>query len=263
MRVGIHSWGFWLKTMTCLVCGSLKTIKAHLIPKAFVNDLKVLKSENTLLIHEKVEKFKRTRTGVYDDSILCGNCDQKLGNYENAALKMLRRVTARITKTDYSLATFPVATIRDVSGSELIRFAAGIVWKYSVSDSYKGGLTLGPYQTDLQNVAFENAEIPNKIDLLCFALHGPLARSRFYKEPFMDKQHDVNIVRFSVRGCVFFLKLDKRLPTDSHTRQFWLRGKTEADVIIASEDRFDEVETLKELIHQNNVQGYLREGKYK
>ena len=70
--------------MPCLNCGAEETIKAHLMPQAFVKEIR---GEDTAhaITNSDLSAFQPSQNGRYDDAILCAPCDNKLGRDENFA----------------------------------------------------------------------------------------------------------------------------------------------------------------------------------
>ena len=72
--------------LPCLNCGKPKTIEAHLIPKAFVMEVKVDRGEQHLIVHKGNPHPKVSHTGVYDKDILCGDCEEVVAEIRMAGL---------------------------------------------------------------------------------------------------------------------------------------------------------------------------------
>ena len=101
--------------MACIHCGASKTIDAHLIPKAFVMEVKSNRNEQHLLLHKGAPGPKVSNTGVYDTEILCGPCDNLLGRYEAHVFELLKSCRK------HRFEPGKVVTIRDLDGDMLVR----------------------------------------------------------------------------------------------------------------------------------------------
>lgn len=110
--------------MPCLVCGSEKTIKAHLIPRAFALEVRLNEGEKHAITNSTGDEYKTTNTGQYDDKILCAPCDGKLGQYEGTVYNFLRKAREARPRIGSILDCDPI------EGDTFVRFAAGIAWKY-------------------------------------------------------------------------------------------------------------------------------------
>jgi hypothetical protein len=64
--------------MICKGCGKdKKLVKSHIIPAAFFRDLTDGEDDLNLVSGDQIGIAKRSRTGIYDKSILCKDCEDK------------------------------------------------------------------------------------------------------------------------------------------------------------------------------------------
>lgn len=211
-----------------------KTIKAHLIPRAFALEVRLNAGEKHVRTNSTGDAYKSTNTGQYDNKILCGPCDGKLGQYEGAVFKLLCKASEARPKVESILDCGPI------NGDTFVRFAAGIAWKYSVIKQSFGRLEIGPYSEVLKQVAFDNSSIPDSVDVTAIFLQDGSSDVYFYRTPMPDRQLQVNVVRFSVGGFVFFLKVDKRPNPSVIPSECWLKGKTKGAFFVARAEIFEE-----------------------
>lgn len=239
--------------MACLVCGHAKTIDAHLIPRAFALEVQASPGERHLLVHHGAKGYKKTNTGLYDPNILCGNCDGVLGKHEGYVYELLKKVRAQ-----HSLAG-KILSVDPVEGDKVVRFGAGIAWKYAATRRELGRIALGPYQDVLAAVAFELGSIPPEIDLTAFQLQAGDDEVYFYRAPFLDRKEGVNIVRFSVGGFVFFLKVDRRRNPSFPPPECWFRGKSVGCFPIAPAHSFEEWNLHAETYSASGANAFFQE----
>ena len=63
---------------TCLACGATSTIRAHLIPQAFAREIR--DGDQTFAMTKGMTAaFRPIQNGLFDDTILCRECDNRLG----------------------------------------------------------------------------------------------------------------------------------------------------------------------------------------
>ena len=218
--------------MACRNCGSLATIKAHLIPQGFIREVRG-DDKGHALTNRDISSFQHSQNGRYDDAILCAPCDNGLGQDENYALQTLaaiRRAVPHIVDRGFS--------VEGVSGDRLLRFAAGIVWKYTLTKPHYGRIQIGPYGEKLRDLLFGDAQSSSAINAFLMKLHTGDEEPIFYRAPSPERYEGLNFVRFSVGGFIFLLKLDQRL-APSLPSSAWLRGNT--DILIPAVP-FNEVE---------------------
>jgi hypothetical protein len=220
--------------MSCLVCGEEKTIKAHLIPRAFAKEVALNVGEKHVITNSTGDQYTTTDTGRFDDGILCGRCDGIIGQYEGTVFNILCKARDSKPRVNSILECDPL------DGDIFVRFAAGVAWKYCVTKPSFGRIEIGPYSNVLREIAFKTLPIPPSIDVSAIYLQDGSSDVFFYRTPMPDRKFQVNVVRFSVGGFVFFLKTDKRPNPSFPPQECWLRGKTRGAFAIAPADTFEE-----------------------
>jgi hypothetical protein len=237
--------------MPCLHCGASKTIEAHLVPKSFVMDVKIDRGEQHLILHKGKERPQMSHTGIYDRSILCADCDNILGRYEDYAHRLLKNCR------DFRLEAGKVATIKDLDGDTMVRFASGLAWKYAVTDKSHGRINIGSYPAILREVALAGAPIPDSVDVLMARIVELDGDVYYYRTPMPDRKAGVNVVRFCVGGFLFFLKIDKRRP-DSSLPDQCLRGRSAGDFLAIPGEFVEEAQMHRELSGRPQVRKFFQ-----
>jgi hypothetical protein len=220
--------------MACRRCGSSDTIKAHLIPQAFVMEVKVDRGEQHLILHEGKTKPQVSLTGLYDPDLLCGPCDGILGRYEGYAFRLFQRL--RSVKAELGT----IVDMGSVDGDLLLRFAAGIAWKYTATQPQFGRIDIGPYASVVRDVALDKAPIPPTLDIAVIRLVELDGDVYFYRTPMPARHGGINSVRFSVGSFVIYLKTDKRPNDHVLPPECWLKGRTDGKFLIADSRHFAE-----------------------
>lgn len=217
--------------MPCANCGSPRTIKAHLIPQAFIREVRV-EDKGHALTDRVIGEFQPSQNGRYDDAILCAECDNRLGADEKYAfetLKRIREAAPRIVGHPFS--------VQGVDGDRLLRFAMGIVWKYALTRPHYGRISIGPYADRLKGALFAAGD--PQIDAFMMKLHSGDDVSYFYRAPLTSRYQGVNFARFSVGGFVFLVKLDQRTAAQIPA-EGWLRGNRDVLIPALALDNLEE-----------------------
>lgn len=203
--------------MPCANCGEIATVKAHLIPQAFAREVRGGDKQHALT-DNNISSFQPSQNGRYDDSILCANCDNRLGKDEKYAFETLAAIRAE------SVDLVNRAFMADgVDGDRLLRFAAGIIWKYALTKPHYGRIEIGPFRQMLREVLFEDGPGSPAIDAFLLKLHSGDDSVYFYRAPSLERYEGLNFSRFAVGGFIFLVKLDQRRPS-SPPKAAWLRG---------------------------------------
>lgn len=235
----------------CLRCGSAPTIKAHLVPKAFAMEVKAARGEQHLVQTPGQHRPTRTNTGLYDPDLLCAGCDGILGaheGYAHSVLQDLRSLSGRV----WSLV--PVPTI---DGDRMVRFAAGLVWKFCSTRKEFGRIDVGPYSDVLREAAFADGPIPPCLDVTLIRLIELDGDVYFYRNPKPDRHDDRNLVRFCVGSFLVFLKIDKRPNAGKIPPECWLRGRTSGAFLIAPAEPFEEGQLHREIASRPAVRSFF------
>ena len=238
--------------MPCLICGASKTIRAHLIPRAFATEVASTHGEKHALIHAASKNYETSATGRYDPDILCASCDWLLGKHEGYVFNLLKQVRAEKTTAGSYIGVNPL------EGDTVVKFAAGLCWKYSVTQRSFGRIDIGPYSPILADVAFERSSIPPSIDVLATQLQSGSAESYFYRTPMPDRTEGVNVVRFSVGSFVFFLKIDRRPNPRLFPAECWFRGRSSGWFGVAPAHMFEEWRLHAQAATAPGVSGYFQ-----
>jgi len=163
--------------MACQHCGASDTIKAHLIPEAFVMEVKADRGEQLLILLEGQDRPQVSNTGTYDPDLLCGACDGILGRWEGYAFSLFKRL--RAIKGDIG----SIVPMGSVDGDMVLRFAAGIAWKYTATRPHFGRIDIGPYDSLLKDVALGNALSHRRLMLRSSASSSSTATSITTERP--------------------------------------------------------------------------------
>ncbi len=199
--------------MACRICGEA-SIKAHLIPKAFVNQIKATPQAKHAVYKPGKERFETFNHGRYDPDLLCGKHDGVLGSFEGKAFSALNLGRAESVEPWGTLAL-------QISPSDLLLFLAAIVWKYSASKKYS--LNVGSHEAALRDALFEGGALPPYIDGWGARIVTGEDKPFYYREPHSVRESGVNFWRFSMGGYLFCMKLDQRGKPASPPSRFWFR----------------------------------------
>jgi len=237
--------------MSCLICGTTRTIKSHLIPKAFAREVQVGKAH---VLVKKPEDYDCTQSGIFERDILCKDCDNDLGKFENIAAQTFRKI--RKSAKGAAVGKYILA---DSAGDDILRFAAGILWKYSVSSERNGRINLGLYRDILRDIAFSQSPIPASIDALLFRLktHDQDDGVFAYRTPKPDRQEGVNGYRLLVGGMFMFIKTDKQTPKSHAHTLGSIRGKVDLPYIVLPAQEFEEFSKASNLAQSEPLSAFL------
>lgn len=240
--------------MACANCGSDALIKAHLIPRVFCVEVQEGKS-HAASVNTRGE-FTPTQSGLWDKTILCGECDGIMGRYENYVYKLTQRIRA----TENTQA-WQRRTLTDVDVTSVLKFCAGILYKYSLTSPEKGRIDLGPYQTMLKEFIFEpDSACPSALDaLLIRPLRFPNDNGVFaYRTPHRDKISGLNYYRMMMGGVIFFVNLSNRGTSAHPSREDFIKNHSETVPFVTVDAlMYEEYTVPASLAHRGKLSDYL------
>ncbi|AZO65435.1 MULTISPECIES: hypothetical protein [unclassified Mesorhizobium] len=136
----------------CKFCGAeSKLVKSHIVPRSFY----FLDNEmpHMSMPLDRVVRAKRSRTGIWDDRILCDECENKFGVWDDYAYRYLIGNFKKlfVCRDDYGILlvekAFPVSVYSDTADRRKLRdFAISVLWRAHVSAREEmSGIDLGDH----------------------------------------------------------------------------------------------------------------------
>ena len=199
----------------CKLCGKYKKLcKAHIVPKAFYNSIKRLDNANFLYVHDGSQRNAyKSRSGEWDDSILCQECDNKLGIYDNNFFQF-------ITKTDFSSFRksldgeyYYELPVNETEYKNIKLFFISLLYRASLSNrSFSRNVRLGEQYEQLASTCLKDVN-PHQIefDVVMMKLHSNKTDTRQSMEaPYRIKLDGINGYCIILHGFKFWIKVDKR-----------------------------------------------------
>lgn len=181
-------------------------IKSHIIPRGFARQFLATGKSNKAISFDAV---KSTQHGIFDKSILCSDCDRRLGFLDDYAIEVSRIFdNASVPLNAHARELIPV------NCDALAKFVLSVLWRASVSerDEFQS-VDLGRYEDACHKILFEDFRLSNFYEyqlVVTRLLHSKLSVHDFYTHPLKRRHLGVNIWVFAAGGFEFIAKLDKR-----------------------------------------------------
>lgn len=208
--------------MICKFClNEKKLIKAHIIPAGFfrrLNDGEI----GPKLLHEK-EYPKKAPLGVYDSTILCGDCEKIFGDWDAHAQEIMS-----LQSIGEPLAVGDKIVAHKISAfdyDKLKLFFVSLVWRASVSShKFYSRISLGPWESVAKNMIATSDPGDDEgfaTTVSRFASH-PLGVAVL--DPHHERFQNINYCRFYLSDYVAYIKVDKRSAPSPHAECKMKRG---------------------------------------
>lgn len=194
--------------MPCLVCGAASTVKSHILPRAFIHEIRA-GEPNALIGRRHVEGRKFTQSGTWDDGILCDVHEQALHASDTYAVEFCR------TFLDHAVPVVGASgyEVPNPSPHLLTRFVMSVVWRYVVSRLGRADrVSLGPYEARLRSLVFSPASAQLEPDIMICRSASQLDGRTipFAVDPHSGRVGGLIYWRFLVSSLDFRMKLDAR-----------------------------------------------------
>ncbi len=144
------------KRLICYFCKKEKTLcKAHIIPESFFRFMYPngkVEGDSLIMLADNKDYISRRRVGIYDETILCADCDRVLGKkYDEYGKKVFLDTEPQLAK---SIDVADAFIFPDVDPSKLKLFILSILWRCSISNLPE----------------FSNYKLPEKFSSILFSM---------------------------------------------------------------------------------------------
>ena len=239
--------------MPCKNCGEPQTIKAHLIPKVFCKQIQEGKSHAAQVT--ETGNYRISQSGIWDCSILCSECDNNLGELENYAHSVFSKIRENGSDLPWKL-----KEVIGVNNKKILRFCSAILYKFSLTDDFKGKIDLKGYQETCRRIAFGECKIPNYFNAFFWrAIRFPNDKGQFvYRAPLPDQLDGIDLYRMMLGGMLIFVKIDKRKLPVPELDKIMIRGKKSFVYRIVPAQGLEEFKVPNKIIDENkSLSSYL------
>lgn len=232
--------------MPCANCGNPETIRAHLIPKVFCRQIQEGKSHAAQVTESG--NFRPSQSGIWDRSILCSECDNKLGELENYA----HHVFSAIRKSGSDV-PWKTKAVDGVENEKILRFCSAILYKYSLTDEKKGRINLQGSQEVCRSIAFGECTIPDEFNAFLWRpVRYPYDTGQFaYRAPLPDDLHGVKLYRMMLGGMLIFVKIDQKEIPIAELKKLLIRRKKSLLYLTVPAQGLEEYQVPNKIIAEN------------
>ncbi|MEG4064955.1 hypothetical protein [Microcoleus sp. SVA1_A1] len=222
---------------TCKLCGQEKELigKSHIIPRHFYHKTtqEIENHFNDVSQGDKVPrlfsadyKSRQAQSGLYVPDILCTDCENFLGRWDNYAQNfLLKEVNINpLGNNDYT-----IQQVNSFDYKQLKLFCMSVLWRSHISRDKAFGsfkffseVNLGTvWENILRNLLLkEDPSDEDTFSVAIFILTGIEAQSVIPPSP--RRYHSVNSYRFRMGNYGFLIKVDRRKFSEG-TRKFILK----------------------------------------
>ena len=201
------------KSLCRLCLQAKKLIKAHIIPEGFIRPLRSEGIAPEMHCNSPGSYPKRMPVGIYDPLILCGDCDRKMGQWDDYAQELLlkRFSEASVIQLNQQKACWRIEHYHHL---KLKLFFVSLLWRASVSQqSFFKRISLGPFESQLRAMIMDENPGRSEDFAVILARFGDSDITAML-DPRREKFESVSFVKFYLTGFLAYIKVDQR-PTPS------------------------------------------------
>ncbi len=193
--------------MGCRICGDDRTVRSHIIPKAFAHDVR--HGEKHAVAGSRFhDGTLRTQGGMFSDDLLCFTHENATAPFDKYAIEFVRRAeAARLAVSGDAALLVPNPT------PHMLRtFALLTIWREAHWQD-RGRITLGKYDAAVRGHLFEGGASPDWgviVQRSNFTVGQQAEGISFNMHPYRARLLDRSAWLFAVAGFSFFVVTDGR-----------------------------------------------------
>jgi len=195
----------------CHYCGQMKELcEAHIIPYWTARYIKKKAMGKPLKLANTNEDYvKNSQKGIYDEEILCANCDNILGEFDGYAK------TVFLDTNPSRHGAVKAWIFNGVDKEKIIKFFLSVAWRASISnltefDNFK----LGRYEDQIKEYIKGNVEKLSEIQMFIIKYESgdnPDLANNLVLGPYSPKLDKINYAVISLPDSYqAYIKVDKR-----------------------------------------------------
>jgi len=155
--------------MICKLCQKSDDFgKSHVIPEAFFKMVRDPKIATKVITNMRGAFPKKAPIGVYDEKLLCKECERKFSSCDSYAIKLIRDEICISKCSEIQLGG--VVSFYDFDYSKFKRFTNALLWRASASDhQFYKHVKLGPVENSLHRLVLdEDPGNEHQFSVVCF-----------------------------------------------------------------------------------------------
>lgn len=197
---------------TCQLCGAngVKLVKAHVIPQSLYGDALDMAEGPAKLISNIAGQYpRRSRVGVYDDGIVCADCEARFSPWDDYAHELLFKTPP--TQEHHHLEKLFAYEFDKISYEKLKLFFISLLWRaHASTQQFFRAVNVGPYAAALARMIQE--ENPgSKQDFAVFLARFDHPLSEAFADPHRFRPFGpINGYAFYFARHMAYIKVDQR-----------------------------------------------------
>lgn len=205
----VGSWilGGGIQMAVCCMCGvNRKLVKAHILPESLYPH-RVAGTSNLHLYSNLPEFYpKRCPIGIYDESILCDDCERLFNECDTYAAEILRAKPEALDEPNFHF------ELRNFSYPLLKRFFVGVLWRATVSTQvFFQNVDVGEKHERRLREILHNTITPEPEEYASWLMtFEDRETAKMVLPPVHIMLKSLHVYRFNIAGFSLWIKADQR-----------------------------------------------------
>lgn len=185
-------------------------VKAHIIPRSFYKEITTPAGK---LIDASLHYSTKTRTGIYDEHLVCAECEDRFKIWDDYGFRLLCQEYVNEHYVVDRAGERIAYTFDTVEYDKLKLFFVSVLWRASATTQhFFEGIALGPHENVLREMILAaNPGEPNDYSVVVERFIDEEGRKVLFP-PCRRRFPDLNVVVLSMAGYRIYIKVDKRPP---------------------------------------------------
>jgi hypothetical protein len=219
-----------------------KCVRCHIIPRSF---FKSILKPHALIISDKFNP-KRSQIGIYDDNLVCEECEKLFPPFDDYAYRLLLSDIPEDDLVIYEGKKIAYL-IKNYDYNKLKLFFISLLWRASSSKlEYFALVKTKPFDNRLKEMVLK--QDPGTEDEFSIALRRFKERSysRAMLNPHNTKFDGINYVMLYLGGYTIYIKVDKRVAPD-FIRDISIKPDNPLGILLVDINKTSEFRIMKKL----------------
>jgi hypothetical protein len=201
----------------CKLCGQeRKFVRSHIVPLAFHKHLQSDHDRPPVIIGNNLSAYpKRSPGGLYDEEMLCDDCEQRFGPWDTAGAEhLLQRFESDKQPMTASTGEVMAYQMNGWDETSLRMFAISVLWRAAATTNYIfQRIKLGPHEQRVKQRVLEgDPGSPNDLSVvLCKWQANNPGLELAQMSPYCNKIEGINVAKLFMGGFEVYVKVDQRL----------------------------------------------------
>lgn len=233
--------------MICKFClKERKLVRCHIIPRSF---FKSLLNPHALIISD-ISYPKRSQTGIYDENLICEECETLFSPFDDYAYRLLSTDISEDNLLVYNNERI-VYFIYNYDYNKIKLFFISLLWRASASNlEYFKRIQVRPFENQLKEMIRKSDPGSENDFSIALRRFEERSYSKGILDPYKKRFDGINYVVFYLGGFTVYIKVDKR-PAPDFIKNISIKPNERLGILLTDIKKTKEYRIMKKLAEKN------------